>query len=96
MTNEEKINLIGKKILLLSNNLDKYKSELNQLQQQLNLLQQQGNYSKKSPIIPVPQNPEETITKIIPVLNVPEPKVEINEIKTDVPIIKIGSLVRNS
>ena len=38
MTNDEKINLIGQKILLLSNDLDKYKAELEQLQAQLNAL----------------------------------------------------------
>jgi uncharacterized membrane protein len=38
MTNEEKINLIGQKIVLLSNNLDKYKSELEKLQAQLDAL----------------------------------------------------------
>lgn len=38
MTNDEKINLIGQKIVLLSNNLDKYKNELEQLREQLNAL----------------------------------------------------------
>jgi uncharacterized membrane protein len=38
MTNNEKINLIGQKIVLLSNNLDKYKTELEQLQSELNAL----------------------------------------------------------
>ena len=50
MTNEEKINLIGKKILLLSNNLDKYQAELNLLKQQLDLLQQ-GQTFQRQPII---------------------------------------------
>ena len=44
MTNEEKINLIGQKILLLSNNLDKYKIELQSLQQQLELLKTQQQH----------------------------------------------------
>lgn len=48
MTNEEKIHLIGQKVLLLSNNLDKYKSELQLLQQQLDTLKQQSS------AIPVP------------------------------------------
>jgi hypothetical protein len=38
MTNDEKINLIGQKILVLSNNLDKYKTELEQLHSELNAL----------------------------------------------------------
>lgn len=38
MTNDEKIQLIGQKISLLSNNLDKYKQELAFLQNQLNEL----------------------------------------------------------
>lgn len=41
MTNEEKINLIGQKIVVLSTNLDKYKVELQFLQQQLEQLKSQ-------------------------------------------------------
>jgi uncharacterized membrane protein len=54
MTNEDKINLIGQKILILSNNLDKYKAELLQLQQQLdNLKTQQQGTLVRPPVIPV-------------------------------------------
>jgi uncharacterized membrane protein len=87
MTNEEKINLIGQKILVLSGNLDKYKTELNQLQQQLNFIQQQQSNSFKAPIIP-------------PVI-VPEPiKVEVKEepvivgvmqeIEPEIPVVKFS------
>ena len=62
MTNEEKINLIGQKILLLSNNLDKYHNELVQLKQQLEALQQGS--SKQHIIVP-------------PIVKVPEPKIEV-------------------
>jgi uncharacterized membrane protein len=59
MTNGEKINLIGQKILILSGNLDTYKTELDQLRQQLALLQ-------------VQQEPQET--EITPPLNIREAK----------------------
>jgi hypothetical protein len=57
MTNEEKINLIGQKIFILSNDLEKYKAELEQLKQQLLILQPQQN--KVTP----PAPPEKTIIK---------------------------------
>ncbi len=69
MTNEEKINLIAKKILVLSNNLEKYQVELNQLKQEL--LQLQSNAIK--PIIHTEQKP---IVK--PVVK-EEPKPEVKE-----------------
>ena len=79
MTNEEKINLIGQKILILSNNLDKYQNELNLLKQQLDLLQ--GQPIKQQPIVVPP-------VVIPPVVKTPEPKIEIvPEIKTEQPII---------
>lgn len=83
MTNEEKINLIGQKILLLSNNLDKYQNELVQLKQQLDFLQQ--GTIKQQTIVP-------------PIVKVPQPKIEVvQEIKTrlpdgreeDVPVIEV-------
>ncbi|HEX8515918.1 MAG TPA: DUF2339 domain-containing protein [Bacteroidia bacterium] len=55
MTNEEKINLIGQKMLILSNNLDKYKTELEQLREQLAALQ--GNTS----LSPLQEKPETVI-----------------------------------
>ncbi len=45
MTNEEKIQLIGQKIFVLSNNLDKYKNELSDLQAQLNALKAEKSES---------------------------------------------------
>lgn len=50
MTNEEKINLIGQKMLILSNNFDKYQQELDSLKQQLLLLQQQQTANTTKPI----------------------------------------------
>ncbi len=77
MTNEEKINLIGQKILLLSNNLDKYQNELNQLKQQLDFLQQ-GTINQQN-IVP-------------PIVKVTEPKIEVvPEIKVENPGVKIVS-----
>ncbi len=51
MTNDEKINLIGQKIVLLSNNLDKYKTELEQLQAQLNALK--AGKAEEVKVVPV-------------------------------------------
>ena len=52
MTNDEKINLIGQKIVLLSNNLDKYKNELAQLQSELNALKEGKTVAEKiTPIV---------------------------------------------
>ena len=77
MTNEEKINLIGQKILLLSNNLDKYKIELNQLQQQLDVLKQLEQHNLfRSPVVPL-------------ISNAPKATEKIPEIKTVIPIEKI-------
>lgn len=60
MTNEEKINLIGKKILLLSNDLEKYRSELEQLRADLKKLQEAG-----SPIqTPVPQTEKAIVPEL--------------------------------
>src|SRR4051812_36472183 len=77
MTNEEKINLIGQKMLILSNNLDKYQSELAQLRQQLEALQaQQGIRQQIVP--PVMNKPEPVIEQK------PEIKEEITEKKQEV------------
>ena len=58
MTNEEKINLIGQKISLLSNDLDKYKQELAFLQAQLNDLRSakanEPIYSVNEEKVPIP------------------------------------------
>lgn len=61
MTIDEKIQLIGQKILILSNNLDKYRQELDSLQTQLNNLkaEKQGSISP-TPVIE--KVPEKTIT----------------------------------
>jgi uncharacterized membrane protein len=85
MTNEEKINLIGQKILLLSNNLDKYQSELLQLKQQLDSLQQQQAPVKQQQIIvpPVVKTPEPVIEPK------PELKNEIPPIEEEIPVTKI-------
>lgn len=63
MTNEEKINLIGQKILILSNNLDNYQAELQSLKAQLETLQQ----DKAAPVIPeTPVPPAETRQPVHP------------------------------
>ena len=86
MTNEEKINLIGQKILVLSNNLDKYKVELNQLQQQLDFLQQQQKgYSNNVIKPPVAEKPQ---AEIIPVVDFPDSKTVVPEIKTEITPLK--------
>lgn len=64
MTNEEKINLIGQKMMILSNRLDNYKTELDQLGQQLALLQGQ-----QKPVQPTVVPP--------PTVNIPELKQEM-------------------
>ena len=76
MTNEEKINLIGQKILLLSNNLDKYHNELAQLKQQLEALQQ-SNPKQQNIVPPVVKVPEVKIEVV------PEVKIETLEIQED-------------
>lgn len=58
MTNDEKINLIGQKIVLLSNNLDKYKHELDQLQAQLNALKAGAVAEIKKPVVEEMKKPE--------------------------------------
>lgn len=71
MTNEEKINLIGQKILVLSSNLDTYQAELQTLKIQLLQLQQQNPVLQKQGITPPP------------LILIPVPKVEdVPEIKT--------------
>jgi hypothetical protein len=69
MTNEQKINLIGQKILILSQNLDQYRLELQQLQAELEKL-------KSHP---------ETVRIVTPVIvPPPQPKPEPEVIKTPV------------
>lgn len=89
MTNEEKINLIGQKIMLLSNNLDKYQTELAQLKQQLEFLQQ-GTIKQQNIFPPVVKVPEPKIEIVPEIKNVevPELKVETPEIKVETPEIK--------
>lgn len=81
MTNEEKINLIGKKILILSTNLDKYHAELEQFKQQLFLLQNQPIQQKPVVVVPLVVKP-------------PEVKTEISEIKMEVPFIKVEEPIK--
>jgi uncharacterized membrane protein len=81
MTNEEKINLIGQKILLLSNNLNKYQEELKQLKQQLDALQQQQPNAVKQPAF------------VPPIIKTPEPIAEIRqEIKEEIPVEKVAEV----
>ncbi len=88
MTNEEKINLIGQKILILSNNLEKYQNELNFLKEQLVLLQE-GSIKKQN-IVPPTINIAEQ--KIVPVQ---ETKIIHPEIvKENIPEIKVAETVK--
>lgn len=76
MTNEEKINLIGQKILILSNNLDKYQQELEVLKAELLKLQQNIPTIKapiQQPII-VPPVEQKIIKTEVPDLK-PEPQI---------------------
>ncbi|HRD38275.1 MAG TPA: DUF2339 domain-containing protein, partial [Bacteroidia bacterium] len=80
MTNDEKINLIGQKILLLSKNLDNYKQELEFLQQQLNELKgvkSSQAYTKTEEQITPPKI--ETITPPPVVETIQEEKVAVKE-----------------
>ncbi|MBL7895150.1 MAG: DUF2339 domain-containing protein [Bacteroidia bacterium] len=80
MTNDEKINLIGQKILLLSKNLDNYKQELEFLQQQLNELKgvkSSQAYTKIEEQITPPKI--ETITPPPVVETIKEEKVAVKE-----------------
>ncbi len=92
MTNEEKINLIGQKILILSNNLDNYQAELKTLKLQLQQLQQQQsqtqqnfsfkNYSPSAKEVIITPEPKPEVIK-------PEiPKVEVPDISTKLPFIE--------
>jgi uncharacterized membrane protein len=59
MTNEEKIQLIGQKIFLLSQNMEKYKAELDSLRTQLDQLKREmasGTFTDQK-IVPVIQTP---------------------------------------
>lgn len=61
MTNEQKINLIGQKILLLSNQVDSYRKELDALKDELERLKHQQTY--ESAIF----KPKETVAPVVPV-----------------------------
>ncbi len=92
MTNEEKINLIGQKILLLSNNLDKYHNELAQLKQQLDALQQ-GVILKQPVIVPpviiVPEKIE-----IIPEVKIETPDISTTlDVTKEIPVVKIDDTI---
>lgn len=88
MTNEEKINLIGQKVLLLSNNLDRYKAELQLLQQQLDSLKQQQPVILKQPEITPVQNETNVVEHA-------DSKVIIEEVSPVVvePVIKAPAYV---
>lgn len=73
MTNDEKIHLIGQKILVLSNNLDKYKQELEFLQAQLNDLKAQKEATLPKTIV-VESNPVKEEIKT--------PQVAVEEVKS--------------
>ncbi len=103
MTNEEKINLIGQKILLLSNNLDKYQNELQQLKQQLEILQQ-GNIKQQNIVPPVVKVSEQKIDTSTPLSVTNEIKKEIPDTSTtlnvtkeikveEIPVIKIPETI---
>jgi uncharacterized membrane protein len=80
MTHDEKINLIGQKILVLSNNLDKYRTELAQLQAELLSLKAEKTADHKTAPVVEETKKEE-----------PSKKVLIEEIKsviTEEPLIE--------
>lgn len=84
MTNDEKINLIGQKILLLSNNLDKYKADLEELQTQLNALRSEKPVLKKEePILQPEAEPVKPVFEEVKKVVLEEPVIEkvIQEIK---------------
>ncbi|MDQ3047509.1 MAG: DUF2339 domain-containing protein, partial [Bacteroidota bacterium] len=87
MTNEEKINLIGQKILILSNNLEKYSAELQLLKQQLELLQKdppQVRTIQPPPVVP----PIKEESNEIPVVRVEEP-IKLQEQQFIPPVQKV-------
>lgn len=88
MTNEEKINLIGQKMLILSNNLDKYQTELAQLKQQLNALQE--GTLKQQDIVPPTIKVSEPKIEIVP-----EVKFENPEIKDNILTVKIEETIKS-
>lgn len=90
MTNEEKINLIGQKIMLLSKDLERYKTELDKLRAQLEMLQAPERTA--APIvneevkIPTPINIQETIQEdLLPPVSIvtaqPIPETQIHNKK---------------
>ncbi len=85
MTNEEKINLIGRKILILSNDLDKTKSELESLKIQLEALQQQPIVKSTSSTIIPPAVPfAEPLKQAEPEVTNEIPEIKIQETKPPV------------
>ena len=85
MTNDEKINLIGQKRMLLSTNLDKYKQELDELKFQLNVLQSEKNISiKHEPVIvPVKEETKPVVEEVV------KPILETKETEQQIPIQEI-------
>lgn len=72
MTNEQKINLIGQKILLLSNQVDGYRKELDALKHELERLKHQQAY--ESGIF----KPMDPVRPVVPVL---EPVIPAGDVK---------------
>ncbi|MDF2437990.1 MAG: hypothetical protein K0Q95_2366 [Bacteroidota bacterium] len=72
MTKEEKINLIGQKIMLLSNDLDKYKKELDLLKEQLQAFQNSEPliFPVLSPSIDPILEKEEKISSVRPAVEI--------------------------
>lgn len=80
MTNEQKINLIGQKILLLSNQVDQHRRELDALKDELERLKHQQAYEAGISKPKTPQNPVDTVTPVTPV----ETVMPVQEVKTPV------------
>ncbi len=89
MNNDEKINLIGQKILLLSSNLDKYKQELDALKFQLSVLQSEKNVLHKTEKIVEPVKEEEVVKPIAE-----EIKETIKETETQIPVQEIQEEIK--
>lgn len=85
MTNEQKINLIGQKILLLSNQVDGYRKELDALKDELERLKHQQAY--ESAIF----KPKEPVMPVAPVVEpaIPEADIKIPEIVQQQPALNI-------
>ena len=88
MTNEEKINLIGQKMLVLSSNLEKYQAELQLLKIQLLQLQQQNLAFQKHTPPPISQTPVPKI-EIVPEIKTMPVEVKQDPITVVPPVDKI-------